>query len=194
MSEMQNGIADPAFHDTPLARQVAERGIVDKINALSNSFRRQGHPVIFCTVAAPADGWSHFAVNCALAGALRRDGRLVEGTRHAAVHHLLVAGDQDIISARNHGMSPFTGTALDATLRRYSINTVVLCGVSTNIALPGAATEAVGLGYTVVLAEDCTAGGTPGTHEMQIRLHFPLIATVSSAAEISEALIHLPLC
>ena len=65
------------------------------------------------------------------------------------------------MSHRAHGMAPFTGTTLDATLRGYGIDTVVLSGVSTNIALFGAAIEAVGLGYSVVLAEDCTAGRHP---------------------------------
>ena len=60
----------------------------------------------------------------------------------------------------------------------------MLSGVSTNIALPGAATEAVALGYNVVLAEDCAAGATPETHQMQITLHLPLLATVTDAASV----------
>jgi nicotinamidase-related amidase len=185
VSEVQNGITDPAYDDTPLARQVAARGIVGRINGLTAAFRSAGLPVIFCTIAAPYQDWSHFTVNCALAASLRRDGRLVDGTEHAALHHDLVVGPADVISHRHHGMAPFTGTGLHATLRRYRTETIVLCGVSTNIALPGAATEAIALGYNVVLAQDCTAGGTAETHKVQITMHLPLLATISDSTSIA---------
>ena len=73
-------------------------------------------------------------------------------------------------------------------LRTARIETVVFCGVSTNVALMGGSVEAVGHGYSVVIAEDCTAGATAETHEMQITMHLPLIATISSAADIIAAL------
>jgi len=40
----------------------------------------------------------------------------------------------------------------------------------------------------VILAEDCAAGGTAETHQMQITMHFPLIATVSSGDAIAGAI------
>ena len=188
VSEVQNGIADPAYDDTPLAQQCVERDIVTKINGLAAAFRAADRPVVFCTIAAPYADWSHFTVNCSLAARLRRDARLVDGTKHAQIHEGLSVEPGDVVSHRNHGMAPFTGTSLDATLRRYGVDTVVLSGVSTNIALPGAATEAIGLGYNVVLAEDCTAGGTAETHQVQITMHLPLLATISDSASIGAAL------
>ena len=110
------------------------------------------------------------------------------GTANAAVHDDLLVEPSDIISHRSHGMAPFTGTTLDATLRGYGIETVVLSGVSTNIALPGAATEAVALGYSVVLAEDCAAGATPETHQMQVTMHLPLLATITDADSVIASL------
>ncbi len=187
VSEMQNAIANPACDDTPLAGQVAARGIVARINDLAAAFRAAGAPVIFTTIAARPD-WSGFPVNCALAARIQRKGRLVAGTASAAIHDDLVVGPADVVSQRGHGMAPFTGTTLDATLRGYGIDTVVLAGVSTNIALPGAATEAVALGYGVVLAEDCTAGATPQTHQMQVTMHLPLLATVTAAEPVIASL------
>lgn len=188
VNEMQNAIANPAYIDTPLAGQVTERGIVDRINTLTAAFRAAGLPVIFCTIAARTADFDGFRVNCALAAGIRRKGHLVAGTANAAIHDGLVVEPTDIISHRSHGMAPFTGTNLDAALRGYGIDTVVLSGVSTNIALPGAATEAVALGYNVVLAEDCTAGATPETHQMQITMHLPLLATLTDAASVIAAL------
>jgi hypothetical protein len=49
-------------------------------------------------------------------------------------------------------MAAFTGTDLDALLRGFGVETIVLSGISTNIAPPGAATEAVAPGL------QCRAG------------------------------------
>jgi len=188
VNELQNAIANPAHVDTPLAAQVTARGIVARINVLTAAFRAAGAPVIYCTIAARTPDWDGFLVNCALAARIKRTGQLVVGTAGGALHDDLVVEPSDIISHRSHGMAPFTGTTLDATLRGYGIETVVLSGVSTNIALPGAATEAVALGYSLVLAEDCTAGATPETHQMQITQHLPLLATVTDAASVIASL------
>ena len=162
------------------------RGIVARINILTAAFRAAGAPVIFCTIAARTPDWDGFLVNCALAARIKRTGKLVVGTAGGALHDDLVVEPSDVVSHRSHGMAPFTGTTLDATLRGYGIDTVVLSGVSTNIALPGAATEAVALGYSVVLAEDCTAGATPETHQLQITEHLPLLATITDAESVDR--------
>jgi len=39
-----------------------------------------------------------------------------------------------------------------------------------------------------VLAEDCTAGATPETHQMQVTMHLPLLATVTDAASVIKSL------
>jgi nicotinamidase-related amidase len=188
VNEMQNAIANPAHIDTPLAAQVTARGVVARINTLTAAFRAAGAPVIYCTIAARTPDWDGFVVNCALAARIKRTGKLVVGTPGGALHDDLTVEPSDIVSHRAHGMAPFTGTDLDATLRGYGIDTVVLTGVSTNIALPGAATEAVALGYSVVLAEDCTAGATPETHHMQITQHLLMLATITSAESVIAAL------
>jgi nicotinamidase-related amidase len=187
ISECQNGIVHPSHTQSPLADEVASRGILTKIDRLAQSFRDAGLPVVHCVITLPRDlsGWN---VNCVLAARLAKVGRLVTGSEAAAVVPEITVDPGDIMSERHHGMAPFTGTALDAELRRNRIDTVVLAGVSTNIALPGASTEAVGLGYQVVLAEDCTAGGTAETHKLQISMHLPLIATISDSAAIEAAI------
>ena len=187
VNEMQNAIANRDYIETPLTGQVAARGIVARINGLTAAFRAVGAPVIFCTIAARRADFEGFRVNCALAAGIRRKGHLVVGTATAAIHDDLTLEPSDLVCHRSHGMAPFTGTDLDATLRGYDIDTVVLSGVSTNIALPGAATEAVALGYNVVLAEDCTAGATPETHQMQVTLHLPMLCAVTDAASVVAA-------
>jgi len=188
ISEVQNAWCNPPYDDSPLARQSEKRGIVGRINELAGAFRDAGLPVIFCTIAARDADWTGWRVTSTLQGQLRRDGRCVTGTAHAALHDDLEVRGSDILIHRYHGLSPFTGTDLDATLRSLEIDTVVLAGVSTNIALPSGSAEAVALGYTVVLAEDATAGGTAETHQMQISMHLPLLATIADIPGIISAI------
>lgn len=187
ISEVQNGIANPRYADTPLAEQVAARGVVPKIAALADAFRAAGLPVIFCNFV-PRKDYAGFVVNCVLAAVVKRRGLVMEGRIEAETHEDLPVKDGDIVIARSHGMAPFHGTELEAILRGENIGTVVLTGVSTNIALPGAATEAIARGFNVVLAEDCTAGATPEVHQSQIENNLCVLATVTDSATIAARL------
>jgi nicotinamidase-related amidase len=187
ISECQNGIANIAYSRSPLSEQVSTRNVVPKINLLASHFRSANLPVIHCTITARPD-FSGWKVNCVLAARIQHEGKLVKGTVFGAIHDAIELVASDIIVERHHGMSPFTGTALDATLRGFGIDTVVFAGVSTNIALPSGSAEAVALGYSVVLAEDCCAGGTVDTHQTQITMHLPLIATISDGTAIADAI------
>lgn len=69
--------------------------------------------------------------------------------------------DTDLRVVRGHGLSPFTGTELDAVLRRLGARTLVVAGVSLNIGIIGMSIEAVGLGYKVAVATDAVAGTPP---------------------------------
>ena len=188
--EVQNRMTNPEYTDSNrrgLMEQVVSRGIIGKINTLADAFRAEGHPVIFATIVA-RPGFEGFKVNCRLAAQLIQNGQLVDGNPAARVNDNLRIASTDIIAIRRNGMSIFTGTDMDSILRGFGIETVVLAGVSTNIALPSSAAEAIGLGYNVVLAEDCSAGGSAETHEMQITKHLPFLATIASSSEIATAI------
>jgi nicotinamidase-related amidase len=83
---------------------------------------------------------------------------LVAGTPDAEVIPELAPEPADLVAARYHGMSAFTGTELDAILRAMDIETVVIGGVSLNEAVIGIAIEAVNLGYRVVIPSDAVMG------------------------------------
>jgi nicotinamidase-related amidase len=184
--ECQNRMTNPKYRDenrAGLMEQVVSRGIIDRINRLSAAFRAHDLPVVFATIAL-RPGFRGYTVNCLLAAQLIKNGSLIIGSDAARLNDDLVVEPTDIVSNRVSGMAVFTGTEVDAILRGFDVDTVVLAGVSTNIALPSSACEAVGLGYNVVLAEDCTAGGTAETHHMQVTMHLPFLATVASSDDI----------
>jgi nicotinamidase-related amidase len=61
-------------------------------------------------------------------------------------------------SRRAHGVSPFSGTSLDVTLRNLGVRTIVATGVSINVGVFGMVLEAVNLGYSAILPTDCVTG------------------------------------
>ena len=69
-------------------------------------------------------------------------------------------------------------------LRSAGIRTVVLTGVSVNIAITGAAIEAVNRGYTVVIPTDCVAGFPPSFASDALRFSLRNLAYLSTAEQI----------
>jgi len=67
----------------------------------------------------------------------------------------------DIRIVRIHGMSPMADTGLDSVLRNLRVTTVVVTGVSLNIAVPNLVMDAVNHGYEVVVPTDAVAGTPP---------------------------------
>ena len=96
--------------------------------------------------------------------------------------------DGDILHSRSFSLVAFNGTDFDSVLRHRGITTLVLAGVSSNVAIPGMAVCASDLGYQVVVAEDCVAGASAETHAFSIKHTLPLFANVMQSSDIVKAL------
>jgi nicotinamidase-related amidase len=188
ISECQNGMTNPDYASNDgLAAQSAERGIIERIAALAADCRRAGVPVVHCTFVPRAD-FAATTANCLLLGSLRKKAAVHEGRPEAEIHPLLTPQPGDFVIRRQHGLSAFHGTELEPVLRAADVQTVILAGVSTNIAIPGTSLEAINRGFTVVIPEDCTAGAWPEAHEFQITHTLPLLATVTTSEAVRDAL------
>jgi biuret amidohydrolase len=64
------------------------------------------------------------------------------------------------------------------------VTTLVVAGVSVNVAVTNLVMDAVNLGYQVVLARDAVAGIPPSYAESVIDNTLALLATVLTTAEI----------
>jgi nicotinamidase-related amidase len=92
--------------------------------------------------------------------------------------------DSDLTSTRLHGLSPIFGQDVDGLLRNLGCRTLVIVGVSTNVAIPNAVFDAVNLGYQVVLPVDAIAGVPLDYTEVLVRNTLGLIATAASTDEV----------
>lgn len=82
----------------------------------------------------------------------------------------------------------FYGTDLELQLRRRGIDTLILCGISTNVGVESTARNAWELGFSLVIAEDACSAASTEQHQNSLTHIFPRIARVRSAEEIVSAL------
>ncbi|MCF7616121.1 isochorismatase family protein [Bacillus sonorensis] len=94
----------------------------------------------------------------------------------------LGVGEGDyIVTKRQWGA--FFGTDLDLQLRRRGIDTIVLCGIATNIGVESTAREAYQLEYQQVFITDAVTTFSEEEHEASIRFIFPRIGRLRTAEE-----------
>lgn len=166
--EMQRGVIGDLARFGDLAGTAALLGLVDTTARVADAARVMGIRVIHCTAAFRADrAGSHTGNSPFIRTLLRDHEHMREGTTAVEIVPELGPHYGDLESRRYHGFSPFTGTALDSTLRSLDVRTVVAAGVSLNLGIPGLALEAVNLGYHVVVVTDAVAG-TPRAYGEQV--------------------------
>jgi len=185
--EIQRGVVGDLSSFPQLAEAARRVGVVPNTARLLTAARGLRVPVVHCTAEFRADR-AGSTVNCQLIAAMvRNPNHLLVGTAPTELIHDLGPGEGDLVSSRLHGVSPFTGTALDTWLRSLGVETVVATGVSVNLGVLGLAIEAVNLGYRVVVPRD-TVAGIPGEYaDAVLDNTFPLIATLTTVDELLEA-------
>ena len=65
------------------------------------------------------------------------------------------------------------------------MDTIILCGITTNIGVESTARDAFERGYSQVFAEDATSARTAEEHEFVMRTTFPRMGRVRSTAEVA---------
>jgi nicotinamidase-related amidase len=191
ISECQMGILDPTASATPaIAAQAAERGIVARIAGLATAFRAAGLPVVHCHIAHRPD-LGGIKANSLLGALAIKNRTLIAGSPDTLPPPELAPQPGDHVSSRATGLTAFYGTDLDATLRLGNVETIVLTGVSTDMAIPGLALEAVNRGYYVRIPADCVAGTSAESYEFMMGGLLPAIARITDAATVLASLAQL---
>lgn len=189
VNEMQLGVVDAAYSSYPaLAEQVATRAIIPKIAALAKAFRNAGLPVIHAPVVHRPD-MRDLKANSLINALSIKKGSMAQGSPEIAYVDALQPADEDFEIIRSSGLIALCETQLDAMLRRMDISTIVLTGVSTNVAIAGNAIVGGELGYHMVVPEDCTAGSDPDTHATIVNNQLRMIARIVVAEDVMAALL-----
>jgi nicotinamidase-related amidase len=109
---------------------------------------------------------------------------IIEGTKGAELISDFGPKPEDIVIPRLHGLTPFTSTSLDQTIRNLGATSVIPIGVSINIGILGLVLSAVDLGYQVVIPTDAIAGVPLEYGEMLLDGTLSLLSTLTTTASI----------
>jgi nicotinamidase-related amidase len=169
-----------------LAEGVAASGVVGNLARLLEGARKADVKVVHATLQFRRDRAGIRIVTPLMAVTMRDPEYLLVGSEQAQILPELGPAETDIVAARTHGMSAFTGTDLDAIMRSLDIRTIVMTGVSLNEALIGASIEAVNLGYRVVIVRDATVGMPPAFAEDMLRYAFSLLGKITTVEDILD--------
>jgi len=176
--DLQKGIASAG---RPLGPHGAEV-VVRNAAKLAEAFRKNGMPVLLVhVVSSPAErlhvnaddpGWRPSAPPPADASDFVPEIGPKEG---------------DItITKRQWGA--FYGTELELQLRRRGMETIVLCGISTNYGVESTARFAYEYGFQQIFAEDAMTSTSAEMHNAAINIAFKRIGRVRKTDEILDAL------
>jgi nicotinamidase-related amidase len=174
-SEVQRGVVDGKSVLPELAKAAAP--VIADLGRLLEGARAAGVSVVHCLAASRADGRGSNR-NARLFGAVRGGGLT------PTVVSQLGPEPEDLQLVRYHGLSPMANTDLDPVLRNLGVTTVVLTGVSVNIAITNCAFDAVNAGYQVVIPRDAVAGLPSDYVEAVFANTLSLVATLTTVDDL----------
>jgi biuret amidohydrolase len=184
--ECQGAVIGPDAGLAMLAEE-ARRVALPNIVRLLPAARAAGVHIVHCLVQRRPDGLGSnhnakiFAMNSG-PGKGRVD--IAPGSPGAEVLPELGPEPSDLILRRWHGVGPMGGTDLDAVLRNLGVSTIVVVGVSLNIAIPNLVMDAVNAAYRVVVPKDAVAGIPTEYGDAIIANTLSLLATITTTDEL----------
>jgi nicotinamidase-related amidase len=166
-----------------LARSAADLGLVGNLKSLFDAARSVGVRIYYCTDERRPDGFG-FAHNT-LVSRNMAEGQDGSGG-HGPVMPEIAPQPPDVVFRREQGLTGFYATGLDPYLRNTGVTTVIVTGVSLNIAVLGTVIEAMNRGYTVIVPRDCIASDPPEYAEQAVRYTIRNIAYVVPSSTIVD--------
>ena len=182
--ECQGAVIGPNAGLARLAEE-ARRVALPNIIRLLPAARAAGVQVVHCVVQRRPDGLgsNHNAKIFAVGPG---EVNILAGTPGAAVLPELGPEPTDLVLCRWHGVGPMGGTDLDAVLRNLAVSTIVVVGVSLNIAIPNLVMDAVNAAYRVVVPRDAVAGLPAEYGDAVIDNTLSLLATITSTDDLLQ--------
>lgn len=164
------------------APAVAASGIVPRTKSLLAAARRAGARVVYVNVLY-FPGYAGHIRNNALFNAVVDQGGFIRGTPGVEVVPELRPESGDI-TVEHSRISAFFGNDLTTMLIGHGIETVIVTGVATNVAIDHTVRDAVQLGYRTILAEDCCCSSSPDYHEAALKTLRVLATGIAQADEL----------
>jgi nicotinamidase-related amidase len=176
--DLQHGIA--AMPGEPRSSQ----DVVQRAARLAGAMRDAGGTVVLVRVTPLPDGKD--GLRPITDAPVQAGGRSLPADWAEIVPELAPQAADLVITKRQWGA--FYGTELDLQLRRRGVDTIVLCGISTNVGVESTARDAYERGYNQVFVEDAMTARDAEDHRHTVRSLFPRIGRVRSTEDVLAAL------
>ncbi|WP_194280746.1 cysteine hydrolase [Streptomyces fagopyri] len=186
--ECQQGVVGPGSALPELAEEARSSGALAQVARLVGAAHESGVQVIHAVAERRPDGRGANRNARLFRAAERLPVRQLPGTAAVRVAAPIEVAEEDLVVRRLHGLSPIAGTDVDALLRNLGCRTLVVTGVSANVAVPNAVFDAVNRGYTVVVPADAIAGVPADYTPAMIRNTLALVATVTTTEDVLACL------
>jgi len=182
-SECQNGVIGESSA-LPALAETARGTVLPNGALLCAAARAAGVPVVHCVAGRRTDDRGSNR-NARLFGAMLKSSiRLDLGAYETQVVREFDVQPTDFVLSRIHGLNPMAGTDLDPILRNLDVSTLVVVGVSVNVAVTNLVMDAVNLGYQVVLPRDAVAGWPAAYADQVIDNTLRLLAEVVTTEDV----------
>ncbi|MFG2124920.1 cysteine hydrolase [Streptomyces sp. NPDC048710] len=182
--ECQQGVVGPDSALPELAREARSSGALRNVARLVSAAHETGVQVIHALAERRPDGRGANRNARLFRAAERLPVQQLAGTTAVRVAPPIEVTEEDFVVRRLHGLSPIQGTEVDALLRNLGCRTLIVTGVSANVAVPNAVFDAVNRGYTAVVPADAIAGVPADYTPAMIRNTLALVATITSTDEV----------
>ena len=186
LQECQKGVIGP-LSNLPEMAEAAQKEMIPNVVRLVAAARQAGVRVIHATAAHPPDMWGANSNARVFHGVLKSPVKLTLGTEAVEVLDEIGVEGDDMLFFRQHGLSPMQGTELDSLMRNAGVTTIVLAGVSANIAIPNTTFDAVNRSYQVVIPRDAISGTPPEYTDQLLQHTLAYIATLTTTADLVTA-------
>jgi nicotinamidase-related amidase len=186
--ECQQGVVGPDSALPQLAEEARKSGALVNIARLVAAAHDSGIQVIHAVAERRPDGRGANRNARLFRAAERLPVQQLSGTTAVRVAAPIEVTEEDFVVRRLHGLSPIQGTDVDALLRNLGCRTLVVTGVSANVAIPNAVFDAVNRGYTVVVPTDAIAGVPADYTTAMIRNTLALVATSVTTGDVLACL------
>ncbi|MEU2507334.1 cysteine hydrolase [Streptomyces sp. NPDC007863] len=185
--ECQRGVVGAESALPELAAAARKSGALANVARLVDAAHGAGVQVVHAVAERRPDGRGSNSNARLFRAASRLPVQQHSGSTAVRIAEPIQVADEDLVVRRLHGLSPLAGTDLDALLRNLGCRTLVVTGVSANVAVPNAVFDAVNLGYNVVVPRDAIAGVPADYTPAMIRNTLSLVATIATTDELLTA-------
>ncbi|GAA5612501.1 cysteine hydrolase [Streptomyces platensis] len=185
--ECQRGVVGPDSALPELADAARESGALANVARLVAAAHEAGVQVLHAVAERRPDGRGSSHNARLFKAAERLPVQQLTGSAAVCIADPIPVSGDDLVVRRLHGLSPIAGTDVDALLRNFGCRTLIIAGVSANVAIPNAVFDAVNLGYTAVVPADAIAGVPADYTPAVIRHTLALVATVTTTDEVLTA-------